>query len=266
MKEVQKNERTKENTMRILLTNDDGVYAAGIRALAEALRGQHEVTIAAPNVQRSGASHSFTCSEFGISVKHVTLLGLEDIPAYAIGGTPSDCAKLGMSIMGQKPDLVVSGINHGSNLGMDTLYSGTVGAAMEAVLYGVKAIAVSNYSFEPKNFDSCIYGLEKAMELMCENEELMLLNVNAQDGARSECKGIKLTPLGFHKYPEEYDVVREENGEEMYYSRQGIIYMSEEDDDVDDRWVQKGYATITPMQMSFTDEKMLQKLKEGRCE
>ena len=82
--------------MRILLTNDDGVYAAGIRALAAALRGKHEVTIAAPSVQRSGASHSFTCSEFGLSAERVTLEGLEDVTAYAISGTPSDCAKLGM--------------------------------------------------------------------------------------------------------------------------------------------------------------------------
>ena len=100
--------------MRILLTNDDGVYAAGIRALAAALRGKHEVTIAAPSVQRSGASHSFTCSEFGLSAERVTLEGLEDVTAYAISGTPSDCAKLGMQLMGEWPDLVVSGINHGS--------------------------------------------------------------------------------------------------------------------------------------------------------
>lgn len=169
--------------MRILLTNDDGVYAAGIRALAAALRGKHEVTIAAPSVQRSGASHSFTCSEFGLSAERVTLEGLEDVTAYAISGTPSDCAKLGMQLMGEWPDLVVSGINHGSNLGTDTLYSGTVGAAMEAAIYGVKAIAVSNYAFEPENFDMCIYGLERAMQLMEEHNELMLLNVNAPDGA-----------------------------------------------------------------------------------
>lgn len=249
--------------MKILLTNDDGVFAPGIRAIAEALKAEHDITIAAPSEQRSGASHSFTCSEFGISVKRIELLGLEDIPTYAIGGTPSDCAKLGMSLMPQRPELVISGINHGSNLGMDTLYSGTVGAAMEAVLYGIKAIAVSNYSFEPKNFDSCIFALEKAMQLMQENSELMLLNVNAQDGPRENCKGVRLTPLGYHKYPEEYDVIKNDMGEEMYYSRQGIIYMSGEDDDVDDRWLQKGYAAITPLQMSFTDEAMLQKLKKG---
>ena len=241
----------------------DGVYAAGIRALAVALHGKHEVTIAAPSVQRSGASHSFTCSEFGLSAERVTLEGLEDVTAYAISGTPSDCAKLGMQLMGEWPDLVVSGINHGSNLGTDTLYSGTVGAAMEAAIYGVKAIAVSNYAFEPENFDMCIYGLERAMQLMEEHNELMLLNVNAPDGAREECKGVKLTPLGFHKYPTEYDLMPNENGEEMFYSRRGIVYMSRENDDVDDRWLQKGYVSITPLQMSFTDENMLALLKKG---
>ncbi len=249
--------------MRILLTNDDGVYAAGIRALAVALHGEHEVAIAAPSVQRSGASHSFTCSEFGLSAERVTLEGLEDVTAYAISGTPSDCAKLGMQLMGEWPDLVVSGINHGSNLGTDTLYSGTVGAAMEAAIYGVKAIAVSNYAFEPENFDMCIYGLERAMQLMEEHNELMLLNVNAPDGAREDCKGVKLTPLGFHKYPTEYDLMPNENGEEMFYSRRGIVYMSQENDDVDDRWLQKGYVSITPLQMSFTDENMLALLKKG---
>ena len=168
-----------------------------------------------------------------------------------------------MQLMGEWPDLVVSGINHGSNLGTDTLYSGTVGAAMEAAIYGVKAIAVSNYAFEPENFDMCIYGLERAMQLMEEHNELMLLNVNAPDGAREDCKGVKLTPLGFHKYPTEYDLMPNENGEEMFYSRRGIVYMSRENDDVDDRWLQKGYVSITPLQMSFTDENMLALLKKG---
>ncbi len=245
------------------MTNDDGVNAAGIRALAEALHGKHDLTIAAPCIQRSGASHSFTCGELGLSAQRVTLNGLEDVTTYAVSGTPSDCAKLGIQLMGEWPELVISGINHGSNLGTDTLYSGTVGAAMEAAVYGVRAIAVSNYAFEPTNFDMCIYGLERAMELMEKHRELMLLNVNAPDGDRKECKGVKLTPLGFHKYPMEYDIMPNQNGEEMFYSRFGIVYMSQENDDVDDRWVQKGYVSITPLQMNFTDGHMLEILKKG---
>ena len=97
-------------------------------------------------MQRSGASHSFTCSEFGLSAERVTLEGLEDVTAYAISGTPADCAKLGMQLMGEWPDLVVSGINHGSNLGTDTLYSGTVGAAMEATMHLNRKILICVYT------------------------------------------------------------------------------------------------------------------------
>ena len=133
---------------------------------------------------------------------------------------------------------------------------------IEAVIYGIRAIAVSNEAWEPKDFDGCICGLERAMRLMQEHKELMLLNVNAPDGPRENCKGIKLTPLGFHKYPTEYDRT-EADGETLYYSKKGILYSSAQDDDVDDRWVQKDYITITPLQLNFTDEHMLTKLKEG---
>jgi 5'-nucleotidase len=250
--------------MRILLTNDDGVSAAGIKALALALCDKHTVIIAAPSQQKSGASHSFTCSEYGLSAERVSIEGLEHIETYAVDGTPADCTKLGMQLMGEWPDMVISGINHGNNLGTDTLYSGTVGAAMEATVYGISAIAVSDQVFEPTNFDACIYALEEAMRMMEKHKELMLLNVNAPDCAREECKGIKLTPLGYHRYPTEYELRKNENGKKMFYSHHGIVYMSQEDDDVDDRWVQKGYATITPMQMSFTDERMLEILKKDR--
>ena len=265
MKEIRINEtceRRSRNNMRILLSNDDGVHAAGIRALAMALKKEHQLTIAAPDSERSGASHSFTSSKFALTAKKIVLDGLEDVETYAISGTPSDCTKLGMNLMEKRPDMVITGINHGSNLGTDTLYSGTVGAAMEAVIYGIRAIAVSNEAWEPKDFDGCICGLERAMRLMQEHKELMLLNVNAPDGPRENRKGIKLTPLGFHKYPTEYDRT-EADGETLYYSKKGILYSSAQDDDVDDRWVQKDYITITPLQLSFTDEHMLTKLKEG---
>ena len=247
--------------LNILVANDDGIASPGLLRLANAAARLGDVWVAAPAGQCSGMSQKITIAG-EISVEKLNFPA--DVKAaYAIGGTPADCAKLGMQLMGEWPDLVVSGINHGSNLGTDTLYSGTVGAAMEAAIYGVKAIAVSNYAFEPENFDMCIYGLERAMQLMEEHNELMLLNVNAPDGAREDCKGVKLTPLGFHKYPTEYDLMPNENGEEMFYSRRGIVYMSQENDDVDDRWLQKGYVSITPLQMSFTDENMLALLKKG---
>ena len=130
--------------MRILLVNDDGVFADGINALAAALKKEHEVIIAAPKSERSGFSHSLTYYK-AFAAEKIVLKGNEDVEAYSVDASPADCTKFGIAhiLRDRKPDLVISGINLGMNVGIDTCYSGTVGAAMEAAMFGGKAMAVS---------------------------------------------------------------------------------------------------------------------------
>ena len=127
--------------MNILVCNDDGIEAQGIRILAEVLSRKHSVTVAAPDIEKSGVSHSLTFYTH-ISYEKVDFYG--GLPAYKIYGTPADCVKFAVgNIMKFKPDIVVSGINRGPNIGTDIMYSGTVAAAFEAAYLGFRAIAVS---------------------------------------------------------------------------------------------------------------------------
>ena len=127
--------------MQIMLTNDDGVYAYGILALAKALQAQggHQIHIVAPDREQSGTAHSFTFLT-PLHAEPVRLEGLEKGDAFGVSGTPTDCVKVGVSnLLADKPDCIISGINHGQNLGIDTTYSGTVSAALEGALLGIPA-------------------------------------------------------------------------------------------------------------------------------
>lgn len=131
--------------MQIMLTNDDGVYAYGILALAKALQAQggHQIHIVAPDREQSGTAHSFTFLT-PLHAEPVRLEGLENGDAFGVSGTPTDCVKVGVSnLLADKPDCIISGINHGQNLGIDTTYSGTVSAALEGALLGIPSMAVS---------------------------------------------------------------------------------------------------------------------------
>lgn len=133
--------------MKILLSNDDGIFAPGIHALAEALCQAHEVYVCAPDGERSAVSRSMTLFS-PLRARKTQLAGLPDIPAYAVSGTPVDCMRLALGNLFPEPDIVVSGVNMGPNLGTDVLYSGTVAAAHEAALLGYQSIAVSCLSYK----------------------------------------------------------------------------------------------------------------------
>jgi 5'-nucleotidase len=130
--------------MKLLLSNDDGVFASGIRVLAETLSKTHEIYVSAPDAERSGVSRSMTLFE-PLRAKPTKIEGLPEIPAYAVSGTPVDCVRLALGNLFPAPDLVVSGINLGPNLGTDVLYSGTVAAAHEAPQLGYQAIAITRF-------------------------------------------------------------------------------------------------------------------------
>lgn len=239
--------------MRILLTNDDGVYAEGIRALALELRQEHEIAIAAPDSQRSGAGHSFTCTR-PIEVRKVQLEGLEDVPAFAVSGTPVDCVKLGCNNLGLAVDMVVSGINHGSNLGTDVLYSGTVGAAMEGALLGFPSIAVSSYSLTPREFTAAAKAARWAVGYLLKNPlpRGFLLNVNTPDLPIGAIKGVRTAPLCLQEYNENYTLLEQEGDILRFSVPNGKLTQFGQADDYDERWVREGYAVFTPLWFDIT--------------
>jgi len=190
--------------MHILIANDDGIFANGIRMLVrEALKSGHRVTVFAPDSQRSAASHAFTLA----APLHVKKVEYDGVPAYSVDGTPADCVRLGLYLTREDPvDCVLTGINNGSNRGAAILYSGTVGAALESSLCGVPAVAVSLCSHLDRQYEDAarlgIKTLEWAMKHPLPRGEVY--NLNVPYGV--PVKGIKsATVSNEYIYPPLYD-------------------------------------------------------------
>lgn len=180
-----------EVDMRILITNDDGIQADGIRRLAETAKKHGEVWVVAPESERSASSHAITLRK-SIEVAPYPMFPVEDVHAYTCSGTPADCVRVGsLSVMPERPDVVLSGINYGYNAATDIQYSGTLGAAFEAAFQGCHAIAFS------ESADPCHEVADAYLEqLLVESLDVKLsygqvVNINFPHGALSECKGVK---------------------------------------------------------------------------
>ncbi|MDD3921141.1 MAG: 5'/3'-nucleotidase SurE [Eubacteriales bacterium] len=245
--------------MKILLSNDDGVWAQGIHELASALKPFYDIAICAPDRQRSAASHSFTFSG-PLHVAEVTIPGLEDIPAFSVSGTPADCVKLGCVSLVPDADMVITGINHGGNLGSDVLYSGTVGAAMEGALMGKPAIAASCNSANPKDFSAAAQAAVWAARYIQEHPlpENSLLNVNAPDIPASKIKGAKLCGLHKQCYFDEYLDVTDPRGNRYFFAPSSDMKIPDPDADKDACWCNKGYVTVTPIHFDIADYQTMQ--------
>lgn len=195
--------------MRILLSNDDGCAAPGLRCLADCFRGTHHFTVVAPDRNRSGASNSLTLE------RTLRVQNLED-HVYCVDGTPTDCVHLALTgLLDEEPDMVVSGINAGANLGDDTLYSGTVAAAMEGRHLGYAAIAISNVSLAPRYYSSAAKITLQLIERLY-REPLpgnIILNVNVPDLPYRELRGCEVTRLGNRHRAEPAKLVSDESGE-----------------------------------------------------
>jgi 5'-nucleotidase len=229
---------------RILISNDDGVRAPGILALAIALRGAGEITIAAPAENQSGKGHSITIGE-PMYVDRVTLQpGLE---AYAITATPASCVKVALgALMPVKPDLVVSGINRGYNLGRVTYVSGTAGAAREAALMGIPAIA-SSVAVEQTDYAPAAEIVRQVVEMARRNglEPGVFLNVNVPPGARGAIKGIQLTRQSGLTGVERFEEQKTPTGRRFFWS---IWNEPTGDAEGTDVWaIDHGFAAVTPL-------------------
>ena len=234
--------------MKVLISNDDGIFAPGIAALVRAFSAAgHEVLVCAPDSQRSAASHSLSIAR-PITVREVEYPGAAR--AYAIGGTPADCVKLGIKVLCPEAEAVVSGVNHGYNVGTDILYSGTVAAAMEGAINGRMAMAVSQ-AYERTEFDSASALAAQLFEKLAANPlpAMSVLNVNYP--AESEAKGVVTAAMEELIYDEVYTPSLAEDGTQIY-TLNGVV---EEGVRQSEDYVKlcEGFATVTVLHYDMTD-------------
>lgn len=249
--------------MRILVTNDDGIDSEGLLALKRALSSVGEVVVIAPNRNWSASGHTKTLDK-PLRVATVTLP--DGDMAYASDGAPSDCVALGMlGLAGERPSLVVSGINKGANLGGDITYSGTVAAAMESTVSGVPAIAVSLTSFVDWHFEAAAAFAAKLAERVLKEgmEPDVLLNVNVPNLQSHEIKGVRVTRLGKRVYNDKLIERQDPFGRNYYWI--GGEEPGGEGAEGTDMWATaNGYISITPIHLDLTHHPTIQKLIDWR--
>ncbi|HEX6333070.1 MAG TPA: 5'/3'-nucleotidase SurE [Flavisolibacter sp.] len=239
--------------MNILITNDDGIYSPGIATLAKVASAFGEVRVMAPDVERSAASHSIT-AHLPISYKKANI-GLDKIQAFKVNGTPADCAALGTHLA--RTDIVLSGINMGPNLGNAMWHSGTLAAAKQAVLLGVRAIALSTpIGKDETDFTALIPFVSETLRLLLQDKELALFNVNFPP----QPKGIMWTRQSVRLYDNKIVPGVDPMGRKHYWFTVVPLEPAEEGTD---RWaVENGYVSITPLRLDLTDEQQLKKMQE----
>lgn len=237
----------------ILVTNDDGIISPGIKALVEVMKQFGDVTVVAPDSPQSATGHAITIHR-PLRFQKVNVFG-DDIPAYQCSGTPVDCVKIAIDkILRRKPDLCVSGINHGSNASINILYSGTMSAAMEAAIDGIPAIgfSLSDFSFEA-DFSGTQFYIEKIVRNMLNNglPKDSLLNVNFPKLPLDEIKGMKICRQAVAKWEEEFDERRDPSGKN-YYWLTGKFVNNDQGEDTDVWALENGYVSIVPVQFDLT--------------
>lgn len=246
--------------MKILLSNDDGIYAPGMQALYSALRDLGEITIVAPDSQRSASSNAITLHD-PIRIKKVQLF--DACPAYAVSGTPADCVKLAIrSLLPTPPDLVISGINLGPNIGNCVLYSGTVSAATEGTMLGFPSMAVSLSTFFDPIWDTAAYFTRKLALALYERgmPNNVLLNANVPNLPLEKIRGIKVTRMGTLRFEEEFDERQDPHGN-TYYWLNGSLATEPGDPDTDIYAIENGFVSITPIGLDRTHEHSLNYLR-----
>ena len=247
---------TNNKQKEILLTNDDGFYAAGIKELESGLMGLGELTVVAPDREQSASGHSLT-------LQRPLRITERASGHYTVDGTPTDCVFLAVNqvLRSRRPDLVISGINRGGNLGDDITYSGTVAAAMEATLLGIPALAVSLDIAREHHFATASRVAREVAGKVLEHGLLpgTLLNVNVPDRPWEELAGFRITRQGKRAYS---DVVREnvDPRGRHYYWIGGEVLQGEDIEGTDATLVRAGFVSITPIHLDLTNYRALEPL------
>ena len=237
----------------ILVTNDDGITSPGIKNLIEAAKGLGKVVVVAPDKAQSGMGHAITIGN-PLRMDKVDMFG--DVEAWQTSGTPVDCVKLAVDkILHRKPDLCISGINHGANHSINVIYSGTMSAAMEASIESIPSIGFSllDYRFDA-DFSAAKFFANKIIKTVLANklDKHLLLNVNFPSVPKKEIKGIMVCKQAYAKYKEEFDERLDPHGKKYYWlTGEFINYDNAEDTDV---WALKNnYVSVVPVQFDLTN-------------
>ncbi len=250
----------------ILVTNDDGIHSPGLHALADALRPLGEVTVVAPDREKSAASHALTLHR-PVALRRI------DPGIYTVDGTPADCVYLGaLRVLERKPDLVASGINRGGNIGDDVTYSGTVAAALEGTILGIHSIAISQVEQASREggqdgaatfcWDtSCRVARRIADRILTEGlPDDILLNVNVP---ANRVRGVRCTRQGKHLYDQVVHEAVSPRGRVTYWVGSGEATAMEQPEDTDYTAVKSGYVSISPLHLDLTHRPFLERIRRG---
>lgn len=254
--------------MKILLTNDDGIFAPGLHALEKSLRRLGDVFVAAPSIEQSGISHALTYLKPIHAIKidpESSNLGME-LHGFAIDGTPSDCVRLAVSkLMDEKPDIVVSGLNKGLNAGINVLYSGTVAGAREGSMFGIPSFAVSQ-EFEPNmDFQKASEIAVDMIERLLSNstQQRLLYNINVPTVAlAAETIEPKIVPMETNRYGHEFEQGIDPGGRKYYWATIDPP-PKKNSHETDVMALAKGFVTLTPLGYDLTDVAAMEKLSKS---
>lgn len=261
---VKKKKAAKKSGSRpiILVTNDDGITAPGLRALIDAMNDLGEVVVVAPDSPQSGMGHAITIGK-PLRLDKVEMHG--EFLGYQCSGTPVDCVKLAVNkVLHRKPDLCVSGINHGSNSSINVIYSGTMSAAMEGAIEGIPSIG---FSLNDYNLDADFSAASHFAKIIARNilttgmPDNALLNVNFPALALNKFKGIKICRQANAKWEEEFDE-RMDPRKRPYYWLTGKFKNYDEGDDTDEWAMKNGYVSVVPVLFDFTAHHAMQHLNK----
>ncbi len=247
--------------MNILVTNDDGIYSSGIFALWEVAKEFGQAFVVAPASQKSAVGHGITISRplFISSIKRSN-----GFDGYAISGSPADCVKVGIKrVLHKKPDLILSGINLGSNLGNDIIYSGTVAGALEGSMQHIPSVSFSVDSFEPKSFETSKYVIREAIKFLLKQNipKQVSLNVNIPDCNLDQLNGLKITLQGGKYFEDDFNSYKDPKGNRYYWIK-GETVDNDDSFDSDSFAVKNNYASITPISFNMSDNRIFKKLKK----
>lgn len=250
-----------KKTIKILLTNDDGINAPGLQALYKEMKKYGQVYIVAPDSEKSAVGHAITLSD---PLRVQNFYKNDEFFGYAVNGTPADCAKIAYWALDINPDLLISGINLGSNTGINIIYSGTVSAATEGMFLNIPSFAISLTTFTNPNFDIAARFAGKLSQIILEKglPGGTLLNVNVPAVAHEdEIMGVMVTRQGKAMYHEEFDK-RTDPHNRVYYWLTGQKVKLETEPDVDDRAILNKKISITPVHFDLTNYGFLEELRK----
>ncbi|RKY35769.1 MAG: 5'/3'-nucleotidase SurE [Candidatus Omnitrophota bacterium] len=240
--------------MRILITNDDGIHSEGIYELYKTLSKTFNVCVCAPEFEQSSIGHAITVRS-PLRIKEV--YKESQFFGHCVNGTPVDCIKMALSsVLNCKPDLIISGINHGANLGSDVLYSGTVAAAIEGSIMGIPAVAVSLAAYEKYSFEFTVGFVLKLVKMLEKNIgfQNILFNVNIPAVCERQIQGVRITKQARSVYRENF-VKRLDPRGKAYYWLRGKVEWLEKDSDSDIAAIEANYISISPLRFDLTVDK-----------